>query len=506
MSDVAEETEFKTWLRPLPKFFSCERELLHSEYLLHLHENEEGLRQNVLSQMIFGSLEVSLQDIMRDFEKGKIQEARLDKHLRFYLKKRNKQSYRQHLLVLARLSLQSARSANTEADRIPFLFKAIDFLRMYIHATHDTLDLRASSIIVHLFSTLPRSFDEKIVIEQKVFRLYAELYRIQRRAEKQGVEYRDSPLLRTKIAKLYVEQKNYYDGLSQFHVLANNLALQHRQTPNTKLKLAQAHAWIANILQEMIHYAQPGQATILVNFIYRYNRDYATRSVPYPVPVLKRNDAVSMRYVKKKFIEFANQRYQQVEAIAKEVYQSGYVVNPILLDELAFAKVPAPVIRALKTCQNTKFVSADALFTHLEKSCKISTPLRDKIWRTLLTQEENLKYSGLARLKRNPKWIDVYFHALFQIAKNHEYLQNGDGILNYAQKAFELIEPFAASQYLQDKIDVIRFMQRIAHSSKIPFRKWNKKKRKLLSQDVQVKQGNFEMELEKKNLIKNRLF
>ena len=505
---MAEESESKRsqQLKALPTFFLCENELLYSEHLLQLHENEEGLKQHILSQVVFGSLEVSLKDIMKSFQSGQIDEAMLDKHLRFYLRKRNRQSYQQHLLFLARISLQSARSALTTQEQIPFLFKAIDFLRMYIHSTERVIDLRASSMIVHIFSVLPDSFDAKFLLEQKVYRLYAELYRMQRKAKKQGIAYRDSPLLRTRIAKLYVEQKNYYDGLTQFDVLANNLEIQNRQMPNTKIRLAQAHAWIANILQEMIHYAQPGQATILVNFIYRYNRDYASKSIPYPVPILQRNDAISRRQVKKKFIEFANKRHQVVEAIAQEVYQSGYSINMLVIDELILAKLPNPIIRALKASQNIKFVTVDTLFKHLEKSCNVSDSLRDKIWRALLSQEDNLKYSRISRLKRNPKWIDVYFHVLFQTAKNHEYLQHGDHVLDYAQKAFELIEPFSTISYLQDKIEVLRFMHRIAYSPKIPFRQWNKKKRKALIQEIQTKQGNFELELEQKKQMQNRLF
>ncbi len=485
----------------IPKFFQCEKELLHRPQVRDLHEAEAQQMQNVLMNLFSGKLEVTLKYLQKQLEQGKISEDAIDQHLRYYLRKGNIATYRMHLLFLTYTCLKQARLERTKEKQIPLLFKAIDLLRIYIQYTDEALDMMASSIIVHIFSVFPPAFDEKLELEREVFQSYAELFKTKRKTAKYGFGEKDNVSERIKIARLYAQQKNYYDAFVQFSKTLEIFQYRSDDDPQALLNRARSHAWIGSIFQEMIHYAQAGQATILNTFIYRYNRDYATRKNPHPITVLRRNDAIAMRQTKKDIIRLANDQYKAVEEIGDGVHSVGYQVTEAVLAGLNEAKLRPHLLKALKTLKEQIFGSREEFFEKLEELAKPppNDAQAEKIWQFVSSDAKNVSQYGKLQLRRNNKWIEVYSESMIKLAKNYEFLQMGDATLKYAQKAYSIVQPFSDRRYTAQKRSLLGYVKEVSESSRLSFAHTSKSQRNKAVQEVRSEMSKMNEASEKQN-------
>ncbi|MBF0289199.1 MAG: hypothetical protein HQM14_15380 [SAR324 cluster bacterium] len=460
----------------LPKLFQCEKELLHRRNIVALPETETAEGQGVLSHVLIGKLPVSLMDIRKKIEQGEECSTMIDSHLRHYLKKNDKNLYRQHLLSLAHLCIKQARAENHKEKQIPLLFKAIDMLRTYIQYCDEGIDLMASSVILHVMSTFPREFDEKLFIEKEVYKSYVELHKLKRRVSDIGYGDKENVALRIKLSKLCAQEKNYYDAFVHFGTILQIYKFRGADDPQAVLNRARTHAWIGNVFQELIHYVQPGRATILINFIDRYNRDHGTRRKPYPIAVLRRNDAIAMRKTKRDIIRLANAEHKAIEKIAEKVGSVGYQATEGVIVGLGLEKFKPHLIKALKEMKGTVFQTREDFF---KKMKQITDPppnevQQDKIWVYISSDAQNIQQGALGRLRRNNKWLDVYFESMFQMAKNYEYLDMGDDALKYAKLAYTILIPIRDRRYLEHKQDILNYAKDLCSTSNLTFRRNSK--------------------------------
>ncbi len=464
----------------LPKLFQCEKELLHRRNIVALPETEMAEGQGLLSHMLIGKLPVSLIDIRKRIEQGEECSGMIDSHLRHYLKKNNRELYRQHLLSIAHMCIKQARAEKHKQKQIPLLFKAIDLLRIYIQYCDEGIDLMASSIILHALSTFPKEFDEKLAVEKDVYKSYVELHKIRRRVSEIGYGDKENVALRIKLSKLCVQEKNYYDAFVQFGTVLQSYRYRGEDDPQAVLNRARTHTWIGNVFQELIHYAQPGKATILVNFIDRYNRDHATRRKPYPIAVLKRNDAIAIRKTKRDIIRLANEEYKEIERIAEKVGSVGYQATEGVIVGLEQEKFRSHLIKALKEMKGVIFQTREEFF---KKMSQITNPppneaQQEKIWVYVTSDSQNIQQGALGRLRWNNKWIDVSFEAMSKLAKNYEYLDMGDEAFKYAKRAYSILVPIKDRRYLEQKRDILNYVKELCSTSTLTFRRISKNERR----------------------------
>lgn len=482
----------------IPKFFQKEKELLHRRNIRMLPEIEEAEGNSFFAGffsggMWGGKLTVPLRQIRSQIEQGTIDEDAIDSHLRYYLKRQDHPLYRQHLLGIAYICLKQARAETHKEKQMPLLFKTVDLLRMYIQYSDDAIDVTASTMIIHIFSTFPMSFEEKWDLEKEVFQTYVELLKTKHRTAQIGFGDKDNVGLRIKIARLSAKQKNYYDALVQFSKILEIYKLRREGDPQVLLNRVRTHAWIGNVFQELIHYAQPGKATMLVNFIYRYNRDNATRKEPYPITVLKRNDAIAMRQTKKDIIRIANEQYKSIESLMSEIGQVGYKVTDGVIAGLTQEKFRPHILKALKAMKGNLYNSQEEFFQDLEKQStpKPNEAQKEKVWVYVSSDAENINEGVMLQLKRNNKWIDVCFESMWQLAKNYEFLDMGDEALQYAKVAYQILNPISDRRYMVHKRDILNYKKDLCHSLNLTFRHMSK--RQLMDAAAEVRKEAAKM-------------
>ncbi|MBF0279572.1 MAG: hypothetical protein HQM13_17365 [SAR324 cluster bacterium] len=465
----------------LPKHFQCEKELLHRRNIVMLPDTEAEEGQGFINNLVLGKLKVPLIRLRQQIEQGEINEEALDSHLRYFLRKNDVELYRQHLLSIAYMCLKQARLATHKNDQLPLLFKSIDLLRMYIQYSDESIDVMASSIIVHIFSTFPDEFTEKLQIERDVFKHYVELHKTKRRVKDIGFGDKENVALRIKIARLSAQQKNYYDAFVQFSTILDFYRFRSSDDPQVVLNQAKAHAWIGSVFQEIIHYVQPGEATILRNFIYRYNRDHATRKKAYPIALLKRNDAIAMKKTKKDIIRLANDQYKAIEQLGTTIGEVGYKITDGAIAGLTQENYKPHLLKALKSMKGQLCNSKEELFkVFSDKSDpKPNDAQLEKLWVYVSSEAENVHQGAMLQLKRNNKWIDVYFQSMTQLAKNYVFLDMGDQALHYAKFAFGIMDPITDRRYFDQKRNAVNYLRDICGMSNLTFR--NIPKRELQS-------------------------
>ena len=456
----------------LPKHFKCEKELLHRRNIVTLPETEAAEGQGFFNNLVLGKLKIDLTGLRHQIEQGEVNEEAIDSHLRYFLRKDDVDLYRQHLLAIAYICLKQARLATHKNDQLPLLFKTIDLLRMYIQYSNEAIDVMASSVIVHIFSTFPDDFAEKIQLERDVFKHYIDLHKTKRRVKDIGFGDKENVAIRIKIARLSAQQKNYYDAYVQFSTILEFYQFRASEDPQVVLNRAKTHAWVGSVFQELIHYVQPGDATILRNFIYRYNRDHATRKKSHPIALLKRNDAIAMKKTKRDIIRIANDQYKSVEKLGKRIGEVGYRVTDGVIAGLTQENFKPHLLKTLKTMKGTIYNSQEEMYKILGEKAnpKPNDAQLEKLWVYVSSETDNVNQGAMLQLKRNNKWIDVYFQSMNQLAKNYVFLDMGDEALHYARVAFAIMDPITDRRYFDQKRSAVNYLRDICSMSNLSFR------------------------------------
>lgn len=461
----------------IPKHFQCEKELLLRRNIVTLPESEAVEGQGFVNNLLFGKLKVSLLALRKQIEQGKINEDSIDSHLRHYLKKEDTKIYQQHLLSIAQMCIKQARVEKDRNTQLPLLFKAIDLLRMYIQYSEEAVDVMASNVIIHIFSTFPDEFSEKWALEQEVFRHYVELHKTKRRVKDIGFGDKENVSLRTKIALLSAQQKNYYDAFVQFSNILTFYQFRTNDDPQVVLNRAKSHAWIGNVFQELIHYVQPGEATILKNFVYRYNRDHATRKNDHPIAIVKRNDAIALKQTKKDLIRLANEQYEAVEKLGAKIGNVGYRITDGVIAGLSQENLKPHLLKTAKALRGMLYNSKAELAKAFKEQSNPppNAAQLEKIWVHASSESGNIQQGAMLQLKRNNKWISVYFQSMTRLAKNYEFLDMGDEALKYAKVAYQIMEPVTDRRYFEQKRSALNYLKDLYQSSNLRFRKISKK-------------------------------
>ncbi len=471
------KTKRPTSVLKLPKYFQCEKDLLHRRNIVMLPDTEVAEGQGFVNNLVLGKLKIPLIRLRQQIEKGDLNEEALDSHLRYFLRKNDVKLYRQHLLAIAHMCLKQARLATHKNDQLPLLFKTIDLLRMYIQYSDEAVDVMASSVIVHIFSTFPDEFNEKLQIEREVFKHYIQLHKTKRQVKDIGFGDKENVALRIKIARLSAQQKNYYDGLVQFSTILDFYKFRSSDDPQVVLNRAKSHAWIGSVFQEIIHYVQPGEATILRNFIYRYNRDHATRKKPYPIALLKRNDAIAMKKTKRDIIRLANDQYKTIEQLGETIRKVGYKITDATIAGLTLDNYKPHLLKALKTIKGNRYNSqAEMNKAFSDKATpKPNEAQLEKLWVYVSSEADNVQQGAMLQLERNNKWIDVYFQSMTLLAKNYVFLDMGDQALHYAKLALGIMESITDRRYFDQKRNAINYLRDICGMPNLTFRNMSKR-------------------------------
>jgi len=461
----------------LPKYFQCEKDLLHRRNIMMLPETEAAEGQGFVNNLVLGKLKVPLIRLRKQIEKGELNEEALDNHLRYFLRKNDVGLYRQHLLSIAYMCLKQARLATHKNDQLPLLFKTIDLLRMYIQYSDEAIDVMASSIIVHIFSTFPDEFNEKLQLERDVFKHYIQLHKTKRRVKDIGFGDKENVALRIKIARLSTQQKNYYDGFVQFSTILDFYQFRSGEDPQVVLNRAKSHARIGSVFQEIIHYIQPGKATILRNFIYRYNRDHATRKNPYPIALLKRNDAIAMKKSKRDLIRLANVQYKAIEQLGETIRKVGYKITDGIIAGLTQENYKPHLLKALKTIKGNRYNSQEEMNKAFSERAnpKPNDAQLAKLRVYVSSEADNVQQGAMLQLERNNKWIDIYFQSMTLLAKNYVFLDLGDQAFYYAKLALGIMESITDRRYFDQKRNAVNYLRDICGMSNLTFRTMSKR-------------------------------
>ena len=483
----------------IPKYFQGEKELLLRRNIVSLPETEAIEEQGFLNHLFGGRLKVSLLALRKQIEQGTVHEESIDSHLRHYLKKGNTKIYRQHLLSIAQMCIKQARMEKDKNRQLPLLFKAIDLLRMTIQYSEGAVDVTASNVIIHIFSTFPDEFSQKWQLEQEVFRLSVELHKAQHRLKDIGFGDKENVALRTKIALLSAQQKNYYDAFVQFSNILKFYQFRNDEDPQVVLNRAKSHAWIGNVFQELIHYVQPGNATILKNFVYRYNRDHATPKNAHPIALVKRNDVIAMKQTKRDLIRLANEQYEAIEKLGTNMDDAGYRITEEVLAGLTQEPFKPHLLKAARAMKETLYHSKQEMFQAFNEKAQppANEAQLETIWVHVSSEANNLQQGAMLRLKRNNKWISVYFQSMSRLAKNYEFLDRGDEALKYAKAAYRIIESVTDRRYFEEKRTALNYLKDLYKASNLRFKNLSKKQLQEEASTYREKASTFNETLNK---------
>jgi len=99
----------------------------------------------------------------------------------------------------------------------------------------------------------------------------------------------------------------------------------------------------------------------------------------------------------------------------------------------------------------------------------------EKLWVYVSSEADNVHQGAMLQLKRNNKWIDVYFQSMTLLAKNYVFLDMGDQALHYAKLAFGIMDPITDRRYFDQKRSAVNYLRDICGMPNLSFRNMSKR-------------------------------
>ncbi|MBF0237875.1 MAG: hypothetical protein HQM12_09235 [SAR324 cluster bacterium] len=395
----------------------------------------------------------------------------VDQHLRFYLKQKKQDTYQNHLLYLANLCLRLARNVRNSQQQINWVFRSVDFLRMYQQCDHKAIDIKVSALIVHIFSVFPEKYSEKFDNEQKIHQELRYLYHRQQRLSHTGATQNDQPVARFRLGQHYLKQKCFYDAFVHFSFVLDYLEQRPQAYSRGIFSKMRTHSALGHLFQEMIHFTQPGNATLLKHFVDRYNRDFSNEG-EWAITPFKRNDVVAMRKTKEDLVRMANHHFQQIEGTGQHMKNGGILITDAVLKFLDDFRYPADVVRAMRQSRKEQFLSKNQFQSVMESSLSqsLSEELVKELWTLLLKDRDNQTSLSYLKLKHHPHWKPLYSDALHQIARNYERMGAGDRALAYAKQACQVLPDSKEKYVLEQKRLLLTYIKQLCHDQELIFR------------------------------------